>query len=381
MLLLTATKLRHTITLSAKASPIHAKSQVIRSRLLSGAQENTGGGQSIDREKSVNPFDVGDANNGEALGLVLRMNEFDTYPLPPPPVTPSPKARRPSRQVSLSRSPSLLQSRQPNNPASVPLPPPPVTPPPNAHSPRNTSSPSPVPSVHQSKRPKTPASVGRLEAKLEKVLEDGFVEIDVIVGRLAQESKLSPEQVESRLRRRNEPSAHILNMWNIYQAYHKANLSEEMARLDDGGDIPGKSRNRYRQFATNSLRMIENEINSSHRRECYELFKSEFPDTYAEILQMESSVLKLSNAPSTLQERTRYFKRMFKTVTHLVRGLRQYGSYISNHDALLQLDSWHIKHGFEAALVLCGTKVHEDGGLTAEHTTAGAKDVSNSTVY
>lgn len=42
-----------------------------------------------------------------------------------------------------------------------------------------------------------------------------------------------------------------------------------------------------------------------------------------------------------------------------------------------QLEMTAAKHGFEAALVMCGKTVNEDASLGFAHTTAGAKQVRN----
>jgi len=42
---------------------------------------------------------------------------------------------------------------------------------------------------------------------------------------------------------------------------------------------------------------------------------------------------------------------------------------------LLQVEGAAAKHGFEAALVMCGKVVNEDASLGFAHTTAGAKKV------
>ena len=42
---------------------------------------------------------------------------------------------------------------------------------------------------------------------------------------------------------------------------------------------------------------------------------------------------------------------------------------------LLQVEGTAAKHGFEAALVMCGKVVNEDVSLGFAHTTAGAKKV------
>jgi len=42
---------------------------------------------------------------------------------------------------------------------------------------------------------------------------------------------------------------------------------------------------------------------------------------------------------------------------------------------LLQVEGAAAKHGFEAALVMCGKVVNEDASLGFTHTTAGAKKV------
>ena len=42
---------------------------------------------------------------------------------------------------------------------------------------------------------------------------------------------------------------------------------------------------------------------------------------------------------------------------------------------LLQVEGAAAKHGFEAALVICGNVVNEDASLGFTHTTTGAKKV------
>lgn len=82
--------------------------------------------------------------------------------------------------------------------------------------------------------------MGRLGSKFEGILEAGFKEIDAIIARLARETKISSEQVQARYKKRNEPLSTSTNMWNLYQVYHKANISDEMGRLEDGYHIGGK---------------------------------------------------------------------------------------------------------------------------------------------
>ncbi|KAG2750876.1 hypothetical protein P692DRAFT_20728477, partial [Suillus brevipes Sb2] len=89
------------------------------------------------------------------------------------------------------------------------------------------------------------------------------------------------------------------------------------------------------------------------RRKCYEKFKDTFPDTYQDILSKHEEVALLSSSPQTIAQRGQAFQKHYRSVTSI-------------------LESGSARFGFEAAVVLCGKVVNEDGSLGHSYNTPGA---------
>lgn len=164
----------------------------------------------------VDPFQLDTSLHG-----LLEHNGFQAVPLPPAPPS------HPTKSIPDSSAPATLHPESPGPKTPQPETPQPETPQPETP----VRSQSPI---------EEKASVGRLGSKFEGILEAGFKEIDAIIARLARETKISSEQVQARYKKRNEPLSTSTNMWNLYQVYHKANISDEMGRLEDGYHIGGK---------------------------------------------------------------------------------------------------------------------------------------------
>ncbi|KAG1841837.1 hypothetical protein F4604DRAFT_1597836, partial [Suillus subluteus] len=90
-------------------------------------------------------------------------------------------------------------------------------------------------------------------------------------------------------------------------------------------------------------------------QECYECFQNAYHDTWQEILETFDEAQTSSRPAVTVGQHSQEFGRLTKKVTSL-------------------LDSATTKHGFEAALIMCGKVVNQDASLGYIHTTPGAEE-------
>ncbi|KAG2738615.1 hypothetical protein P692DRAFT_20758073, partial [Suillus brevipes Sb2] len=124
------------------------------------------------------------------------------------------------------------------------------------------------------------------------------------------------------------------NYWNLYATYFKEHSQAELARIGrevPPGDLTG----------------------ATVRKQCYESFKDTYPDSYQDLLLMHEEASLLGSTPQTIAQRGQGFQKHYRRVIQI-------------------LESASIKSGFEAAVVLCGKVVNEDGLLGYSYNTPGA---------
>ncbi|KAG1881253.1 hypothetical protein F4604DRAFT_1678839 [Suillus subluteus] len=125
------------------------------------------------------------------------------------------------------------------------------------------------------------------------------------------------------------------NYWNLYASYFKEHIKMELARI--GREVPAGG-------GTPSATV---------RTQCYDKFKEAYPDSYQDLLLMHEEASLLGSSPQTIAQRAQGFQKHYRRVIQI-------------------LDSASIKSGFEAAIVLCGKVVNEDGSLGHSYNTPGA---------
>ncbi|KAG1758023.1 hypothetical protein EDB19DRAFT_2034058 [Suillus lakei] len=136
----------------------------------------------------------------------------------------------------------------------------------------------------------------------------------------------------------NGCSINNVNHWNAYSSYFKANIQQELKRLGDKApEGPGMP-------------------SVTVRRNCYKLFKKEYPDSWQSVLEYHEEATMLLGAPQTVAMRAQEFHKFGKKIS-----------------AMMDIAAAHF--GFEGALVACGKVVNQDGSLGMTHTTAGAAGI------
>ncbi|KAG1840054.1 hypothetical protein F4604DRAFT_1690916 [Suillus subluteus] len=89
------------------------------------------------------------------------------------------------------------------------------------------------------------------------------------------------------------------------------------------------------------------------RTQCYDKFKKAYPDSYQDLLSMHEEAALLGSSTQTIAQRGQGFQKHYRRVIQI-------------------LESASAKSGFEAAIVLCGKVVNEDGSLGHSYCTPGA---------
>ncbi|KAG0692599.1 hypothetical protein DFH29DRAFT_882260 [Suillus ampliporus] len=176
--------------------------------------------------------------------------------------------------------------------------------------------------------------VGRRSEDTNAAMEKQFDLIDRVINELVVLTGIPTQQVlnlflKSRGRINNGP-----NHWNIYRQYFKAHHLCKLQRA-------GKDANVI--------------ITSTVQGECYQSFQGTYPDDWQDILDTFYETQIASGPSQTVAQRSQEFTRLTKKVTSL-------------------LDLATAKHGFEAALLMCGKVVNQDASIGYVHTTPGAEE-------
>ncbi|KAG1861007.1 hypothetical protein C8R48DRAFT_774269 [Suillus tomentosus] len=176
---------------------------------------------------------------------------------------------------------------------------------------------------------------GRRSADLNSALDTGFADIERCFLELATSTTLPMNQLINLYLRSRGRAVNGTNYWNLYANYFKDHVREELGRIGkdilEGGGTPS----------------------ATLRRQCYEKFKDTFADAYQDILLKHEEVALLGSSPQTIAQRGQVFQKHYRSVINI-------------------LESGSARFGFEAAVVLCGKVVNEDGSLGHSYHTPGA---------
>ncbi|KIK47789.1 hypothetical protein CY34DRAFT_73320 [Suillus luteus UH-Slu-Lm8-n1] len=175
-----------------------------------------------------------------------------------------------------------------------------------------------------------PTVKGRRQGVANALLQEGFMRLETVIRDVSRNTSIPTHQVIALWHKSNGRSFNNVNHWNAYSSYFKANPQQELKRL---GDMAPEG--------------------ATVRRNCYELFKKEYPDSWQTILEYHEEATVLMGAPQTVAMRAQEFHKFGKKVSAM-------------------MDVAAARFGFEGALVTCGKVVNQDGSLGLAHTTAGA---------
>ncbi|KAG1873296.1 hypothetical protein C8R48DRAFT_669895 [Suillus tomentosus] len=177
--------------------------------------------------------------------------------------------------------------------------------------------------------------IGRRSDDMNAELESGFGDIERCFLKLSTSTTLPKNQLINLFLKSRGRTVNGTNYWNLYANYFKDYVQQELTRISkevpEGGGTPS----------------------ATVRRQCYEKFKMAFPDTYQDILSRHEEASLLGSSPQTIAQRAQAFQKHYRSVSSL-------------------LESGSARFGFEAAIVLCGKVVNEDGSLGHCYNTPGA---------
>ncbi|KIM55143.1 hypothetical protein SCLCIDRAFT_88388, partial [Scleroderma citrinum Foug A] len=155
------------------------------------------------------------------------------------------------------------------------------------------------------------------------ILEQGYNDLENILAQLVDKMSLTPQQIMDGWHKSNGWVINGVNHWNLYTKYLAKHEDQERRRLSIPADL-------------------------------YNKFKEENGEAWQEVLELHD-ILKTSEvSPQTMVHRIHSFNKLKQRLISLLEGAA-------------------AKHGFEAALVMCGKVINEDASLGFIHTTAGAK--------
>ncbi|OAX31064.1 hypothetical protein K503DRAFT_661816, partial [Rhizopogon vinicolor AM-OR11-026] len=136
-----------------------------------------------------------------------------------------------------------------------------------------------------------PAVKGRRQDAANAALQEGFVDLERVIQELSRKTSLPTHQVITLWNKSHARVINNVNHWNAYGGYFKDNLKQELSRL--GAEAP-------KSHGTPSATV---------RRNCYELFKMSFPDTWQDILELHEEAAMLLGVPQTVAMRGQEFQK------------------------------------------------------------------------
>ncbi|KAG2157709.1 uncharacterized protein EDB93DRAFT_1246765 [Suillus bovinus] len=172
---------------------------------------------------------------------------------------------------------------------------------------------------------------GRRSAELNGMLDAGFVVVERHFLNLSASTTLSVSQLINVFLKSCGRTVNGTNYWNLYTNYFKEHIQTELAHI--GREVPPGGATVHKQ--------------------CYKSFKDTYPDSYQDLLLMHEEASLLGSTPQTIAQHGQGFQKHYRRVIQI-------------------LESASIKSGFEAAIVLCGKVVNEDGLLSYSYNTPGA---------
>ncbi|KAF8430676.1 hypothetical protein L210DRAFT_838085, partial [Boletus edulis BED1] len=160
------------------------------------------------------------------------------------------------------------------------------------------------------------------------ILTEGYDQLKKTLMDLIAQTSLTAQQVLDGWSKSHGRIINGTNHWNSYAKYLAKHEEQERCRLS---------------IVTPTLHC-----------QLYAKFKDDHGEQWQEILEIHDMLEISDSLPQTMAQRAQTFNKTSKRMTSL-------------------LDAAAAKHGFEAALVMCGKTVNEDALLGFVHTTAGAK--------
>lgn len=140
--------------------------------------------------------------------------------------------------------------------------------------------------------------VARVADSVLVILSEGFNEIDDMFSKLAARVNMPFHQVSDRYLRLYS-HGHGGNIWNTYLMYFMKNMDQELARLPKGEEITGTP-------------------TTDARKCCYTLFKEEYKDKYAVILEKWKEAKEIENIGGTIAQQQQLFDETKKHLNHMV---------------------------------------------------------------
>ncbi|KAG9308808.1 hypothetical protein JVU11DRAFT_11433 [Chiua virens] len=186
----------------------------------------------------------------------------------------------------------------------------------------------PVPSV-----PTTPSG-GRRSAETQTILNTAYTDLDTVLDHTSSRLGLTQQQVLDSWHKSRGRVVNGVNHWNVYQVFFKAHEEQERRRIDLSLEEPGTP---------------------STMSRCYKRFIADHADTWKDILEVYELTEVTKSSQMTISQRTQTFDRFCRKISDL-------------------LDTAAKRHGFEAAVVICGNIVNEDASLGYSHTTTDASN-------
>ncbi|KAG0694724.1 hypothetical protein DFH29DRAFT_815014 [Suillus ampliporus] len=143
-----------------------------------------------------------------------------------------------------------------------------------------------------------PVVKGRRQETANALLQKGFVELECIICNLSHDTSVPTHQVIALWHKSNGRSINNVNHWNVYSSYFKANPQQELKRLGNKApEAPGMP---------------------SARRNCYELFKKEYPDSWQTVLEYHEEATMLLGVLQTVAMWAQEFNKLGKKISAMV---------------------------------------------------------------
>ncbi|KAG1855715.1 hypothetical protein DFJ58DRAFT_646999, partial [Suillus subalutaceus] len=127
---------------------------------------------------------------------------------------------------------------------------------------------------------------GRRQDIANALLQEGFMKLETVIRDMSHDTFIPTHQVIALWHKSNGCSFTNVNHWNAYSSYFKANPQQELKRLGN--------------MAPEGVTV---------RRNCYELFKKEYPDSWQTILEYHEEAAMLMGAPQTVAMRAQEFHK------------------------------------------------------------------------
>lgn len=183
--------------------------------------------------------------SGTSLRVLSNKGSRTGITVPPGPIVniipPTPAPAQPSANPPAHSNPPTTGSEDSEEQSGPPPPPPPFESSfdfPSEHSSENDSDLPQAVDFDPSSPPSTPTS-GRRSGETNRILEQGYQELEAVLSRVAVQTRLTRQQVAEAWHKNSGRIINVPNHWNIYQSFFKVNEEAERARLGSPAAGPG----------------------------------------------------------------------------------------------------------------------------------------------